>query len=165
MFNIGDTVKILNSSLYGKIIRKNLKKSSSSYDYLIKINNKFLNVSENLLEKADIQNIKKTESRNKKHHINSYRENVTVNLKGNQEDQNEIMLRHQTVEEAISNLDKFIDTAICNKLHRVKIIHGKSGGILRKAVHDYLSNNTNVEEYHLGGYFEGQFGVTIAILK
>ena len=75
------------------------------------------------------------------------------------------MLRHQTVEEALDNLDKFIDNAICNNVKIVKIIHGKQGGKLRHAVHDYLENSPYVKEHRLGGYYEGSYGVTIAFLK
>ena len=78
--------------------------------------------------------------------------------------QNEIMLRHMTKEEAIYTLDKFIDNAITRKLGRIKIIHGRHGGILRKAVHEYLKSHPFVKEYHLATFGEGDIGVTVAIL-
>lgn len=75
------------------------------------------------------------------------------------------MIRHQTVDEALSNLDKFIDNAICNNVKIVKIIHGKNGGILRREVHKYLENSPYVKGHRLGGYYEGSYGVTIAFLR
>ena len=77
----------------------------------------------------------------------------------------EIMLRHMTKLDAMEKLDKFIDTAIANHLPKVKIIHGKNGGILRQAVHEYLDNNPYISSYNFGDYYEGGFGVTIAYIK
>lgn len=77
---------------------------------------------------------------------------------------NEIMLRHKFKDDAIAELDKYIDQAIVAKLGRVRIIHGRHGGILRQAVHEYLSAHPYVKEFHIAGYGEGGIGVTIAIL-
>ena len=55
--------------------------------------------------------------------------------------------------------------AIKNNVKDIKIIHGKNGGILRKAVHDYLKHNKHVETFRLGNYYEGSYGVTIIKLK
>ena len=77
---------------------------------------------------------------------------------------NEIMLRHKFKDEAIAELDKYIDQAIVAKLGRVRIIHGRHGGILRQAVHEYLKGHPYVKEYYIAGYGEGGIGVTVAIL-
>lgn len=77
----------------------------------------------------------------------------------------EIMLRHLTKLEALEQLDRFIDSAICNNLSRVKIIHGKHGGIIRNAVHEYLDNSPHISSYNFGDYHEGGFGVTVAYIK
>lgn len=77
----------------------------------------------------------------------------------------EIMLRHLTKLDAMEELDKFIDKAIASGLARVKIIHGKNGGVIRKAVHEYLDNHPYIESYNYGDYHEGGFGVTIAYIK
>ena len=76
----------------------------------------------------------------------------------------EIMLRHMTKDEAIFELDKFIDKAITSKVGRVRIIHGRHGGVLRKAVHEYLSSHPFVKEYYLASFGEGDIGVTIALI-
>ena len=88
---------------------------------------------------------------------------TTINIE-NKICSNEIMLRHMTKEDAISTLDKYIDDAILGHIGRVRIIHGRHGGVLRKAVHDYLSKHPHVKEYHLASYGDGDIGVTIAIL-
>ena len=77
---------------------------------------------------------------------------------------NEIMLRHKLKDDAIAELDKYIDQAIVAKLGRVRIIHGRHGGILRDAVHEYLKNHPYVKEFEIAGYGEGGIGVTVAIL-
>jgi len=76
----------------------------------------------------------------------------------------EIMLRHKLKEEAITELDKYIDQALVAKLGRVRIIHGRHGGILRDAVHEYLSTHPYVKSYEIADYSEGGIGVTVAIL-
>lgn len=77
---------------------------------------------------------------------------------------NEIMLRHKFKDEAIAELDKYIDQAIVAKLGRIRIIHGRHGGVLRAAVHKYLSNHPYVKEFSIAEYGEGGIGVTIAVL-
>lgn len=77
---------------------------------------------------------------------------------------NEIMLRHKLKDEAIAELDKYIDQAIVAKLGRIRIIHGRHGGVLRDAVHEYLKNHPYVKEFEIAGYGEGGIGVTVAIL-
>lgn len=77
---------------------------------------------------------------------------------------NEIMLRHKLKEEAIAELDKYIDQAIVAKLGRIRIIHGRHGGVLRDAVHEYLKTHPYVKSYEIADYSEGGIGVTIAIL-
>lgn len=77
----------------------------------------------------------------------------------------EIDMRGETVDEALSNLELFIDKCLLNNIDEIRIIHGKGTGALRQAVGDYLKNHPNVGEYRLGKYGEGQDGVTIAKLK
>ena len=77
---------------------------------------------------------------------------------------NEIMLRHKFKDDAIAELDKYIDQALVAKLGRVRIIHGRHGGVLRDAVHEYLKNHPYVKEFKIAGYGEGGIGVTVAIL-
>ena len=93
----------------------------------------------------------------------SSKSNITISV-SNKIVPNEIMLRHKLKEEAIYELDKYIDSAIVAKLGRVRIIHGKHGGVLRKAVHEYLNTHPLVKEYHIADYSEGGLGVTVAIL-
>ncbi|ARP51154.1 MULTISPECIES: endonuclease MutS2 [Caproicibacterium] len=77
----------------------------------------------------------------------------------------ELDLRGQTADEAIANVDLFLDHAARSNLTQVTIIHGKGTGVLRKAVQEHLKRHPNVKRYRLGTYGEGESGVTIAELK
>jgi DNA mismatch repair protein MutS2 len=77
----------------------------------------------------------------------------------------EIDLRGQMAEEALSNLDKYIDDAVLTGIHQVGAIHGKGTGALRTAVHSYLRRHPHVASYRLGEFGEGDSGVTIIELR
>lgn len=77
----------------------------------------------------------------------------------------EIMLRHKTKDEALADLDKYIDKAILAKLPQIKIIHGRHGHILRDAVREYLDKHPYVDSYRYADSFDGSIGATIAIFK
>ena len=77
----------------------------------------------------------------------------------------EINLIGKTVDEAVAELDKYLDDAYLAHLSSVRIIHGKGTGALRKGVQNYLRRSKHVASYHLAEYGEGDAGVTIAELK
>ena len=77
----------------------------------------------------------------------------------------ELNLLGKTSDEAISELDKYLDDAYIAHLPSVRIVHGKGTGVLRKAVHNYLRRCKIVDEYHLGEFGEGDAGVTIVTFK
>lgn len=156
MFKINDNVKINNTNLIGKVTRIKKNNVSTLYTVCINNNNSSIIVNEENLSLYKSNNVTNVNTKN----------NVTVNYTTqNPNYTNEIMLRHQTVEEALENLDRFISSSICNKEKRVRIIHGRHGGILRNAVHKYLRNSPYVDKFELGSYYEGSIGVTIAYLK
>jgi len=74
-------------------------------------------------------------------------------------------LRGYNVEDAIREIDQFLDDALLAGLHTVSIIHGHGTGALRKGVHEYLRQHKNVKSFRLGGQGEGGVGATIAELK
>ncbi len=77
----------------------------------------------------------------------------------------EINLLGKTVDEAISELDKYLDDAYIAHLPSVRIVHGKGTGALRKGVHNYLRRQKRVKSYRLGEFGEGDAGVTIVEFK
>lgn len=78
---------------------------------------------------------------------------------------NEIDVRGMTVEEAIMDIDKFLDDASLSGLTEVSVIHGKGTGALRAGVQDYLRRNKHAKSFRLGRYGEGETGVTIVELR
>lgn len=77
----------------------------------------------------------------------------------------EINLLGKTVDEALSELDKYLDDAYLAHLPSVRIVHGKGTGALRSAVQNYLRKNKIVKSYRQGEFGEGDAGVTIAVFK
>lgn len=77
----------------------------------------------------------------------------------------EINLLGKTVDEAIMELDKYLDDAYIAHLPSVRIVHGKGTGALRKGVHNYLRRQKHVKNYRLGEFGEGDAGVTIVEFK
>ena len=77
----------------------------------------------------------------------------------------EINLLGKTVDEAIAELDKYLDDAYIAHLSSVRIVHGKGTGALRKGVHNYLRRQKHVAAYRLGEFGEGDAGVTIVEFK
>lgn len=77
----------------------------------------------------------------------------------------EINLLGKTVDEALAELDKYLDDAYISHMPSVRVVHGKGTGALRKAVHNYLRKQKHVESYRLGEFGEGDAGVTIVTFK
>ena len=77
----------------------------------------------------------------------------------------EINLLGKTVDEAIAELDKYLDDAYLSHAPSVRIVHGKGTGALRNAVQQHLKRISYVKSFHLGEYGEGDAGVTIAEFK
>ena len=77
----------------------------------------------------------------------------------------EINLLGQTADEAVANLDKYLDDAYLSHLHSVRVVHGKGTGVLRDAVQRHLRKLSYVKSFHLGEYGEGDAGVTIVEFK
>ena len=151
MLNIGDNVKILNTSLEGIITKITIKNSTKIYN--IQINQKNVILGSEHIEKIKEKNCKNISSLPK------------YSFEYNNKFIPEITIRHQTLDIAMYNVEKFIENAIFEGVKDVKIIHGRNGGILRRAVHTYLKQNKNVENFRLGNYYEGSYGVTIIKLK
>ena len=77
----------------------------------------------------------------------------------------EIDIRGMASDEAIIELDKYIDNAVLSGITDIRIIHGKGTGVLRKAVQDHLKHHKSIKGYRLGVFGEGENGVTIAEVK
>ena len=71
----------------------------------------------------------------------------------------------KTSDEAIMELDNFLDGAVLANFSTVRIVHGMGTGKLRSAVKEFLRKDARVKEFRLGVYGEGESGVTIVTLR
>lgn len=77
----------------------------------------------------------------------------------------EINLIGKTVDEALPDLDKYLDDAYLAHLSQVRIVHGRGTGALKAAVHKQLKKLKYVKDFRLGVFGEGDSGVTIVTFK
>lgn len=106
---------------------------------------------------------KKSAGKSREPRTTSRRNSIVMDRKLNMT--TEIQLLGQTVDEAISNLDQYIDNAVLAGIDKIRIVHGKGTGALRAAVHQHLKRDKRIKEYRIGAYGEGDSGVTFAELK
>ncbi|MGM9551430.1 MAG: endonuclease MutS2 [Clostridia bacterium] len=99
------------------------------------------------------------EDNKKKGRISGQSLGKTINIKS------EIDLRGYMVDEAIIELDKYLDDAVLSGLDSVRIIHGKGTGALRSAVQDFLRRHHHAKSFRQGAFGEGDLGVTVVELK
>jgi len=77
----------------------------------------------------------------------------------------EINVIGRTVDEATSEVEKFVDRAFLAGMPRVRIVHGSGMGILRKALRQYLQKHPHVESVKEPPSNEGGGGATVVELR
>lgn len=77
----------------------------------------------------------------------------------------ELDLRGYRYEDALIELDQYLDQAVLSNFEQVYIIHGKGTGALQKGVQQHLKRHKSVKTFRGGMPSEGGFGVTVASLK
>ncbi|MBP7654257.1 Smr/MutS family protein [Candidatus Dependentiae bacterium] len=80
-------------------------------------------------------------------------------------DKDTIDLHGNRVEDAIFELDKFINFSIINKIEEIKIIHGKGKGILREAITEYLGKSSLVLSFEANSVFYGYGTIVARLIK
>lgn len=85
--------------------------------------------------------------------------------RANRQVSGEVDIRGMASDEALLELDRYIDNALVSGLETIRIIHGKGTGVLRKSVQAHLRGHKAVKTFRLGTFGEGENGVTIAELK
>ena len=92
----------------------------------------------------------------KKRNVSGIMSRAERNLSG------EIDIRGLATDEALLELDKYIDEAVLAGIGTITIIHGKGTGTLRKNVQSHLRHHRNIKNFRVGLFGEGENGVTIA---
>ena len=74
---------------------------------------------------------------------------------------NEIDLRGMQSDDAMIELERYLDLAQLSGWNEIRIIHGKGTGALRKSIHMYLRKNSLIKSFSLAKYGQGDTGVTV----
>lgn len=147
-YQIGDVVKVLSANRQGEILSIN-KKGVLTIDMSgLKVNAKpeeVMFVSKKVKPKKVRSNLKAVRK--------ASNQSVEINIIG------------QRYEEAMRNVDKFLDNALVNNYSMVRIIHGMGTGALRNGVRQLLKKNKNVVSYRDGGPNEGGLGATLVYFE
>ena len=88
-----------------------------------------------------------------------------ASLKRTSQVRGEIDLRGMNADEAIAELETYMDRAMLTGYHEIYIIHGKGTMVLRKKIHEYLRTSKYVTEFKDANQNEGGIGCTVATLK
>lgn len=77
----------------------------------------------------------------------------------------ELDVRGKATDEALPEVDQYLDEAVLASLGEVSIIHGKGTGVLRASIQQHLRRHPHVKSFRLGVFGEGESGVTVVTLK
>lgn len=77
----------------------------------------------------------------------------------------ELDVRGMALDDALLEVERFLDNAVLASLQQVTIIHGKGTGVLRAGIGEALKKDRRVASYRLGRYGEGESGVTVCELR
>jgi len=147
---VGETVEVLSLKQTGTV----LELPDEEGNVLVQIGIMKVKVNKSTLRRADQAEEEKAKTRTSKM-IRSKSSHV----------KNEIDLRGKTLDEALLELDKYIDDAYLAGLTEAYIIHGKGTGVLREGIKSYLKGHKHIKSYRTGNYNEGGTGVTVIELK
>lgn len=148
--SVGDTVKVLSYGQQGVITKK-----LADHEFEVQIGILKVKVTDRDVEKISTQAApKKTERA-----VRSSRGLRSTRASS------ELDLRGQRYEEALTNLDRYIDSSLLAGLNTVTIIHGIGTGAIRNGVQQYLKRNRHVKSYSYAPANQGGTGATIVHLQ
>lgn len=153
-FKLGESVKVLSMNLNGTVT--SLPDSKGNVTVQMGILRSQVNISDlEIIEETPSYSAKQMHktSKGKMKMGKSFSVSTEINLLG------------KTVDEAIAELDKYLDDAALAHLSSVRVVHGKGTGALRSGIHNYLRRQKHVKSFRLGTFGEGDTGVTIVELK
>lgn len=148
--NVGDNVKVLSYGQQGMITKK-----LGEHEFEVQIGILKVKVTDRDVEKVATQSsLKKPEKT-----VRSSRDLRSSRASS------ELDLRGQRYEEALTNLDRYLDTSLLAGLNTVTIIHGIGTGAIRNGVQQYLKRNRHVKSYSYAPANQGGTGATIVHLQ
>ncbi len=142
--SVGDTVRVADTNQEGELVEK-----KGSFGTILLGNARL---------KVRLETLQRVETKRTPSQLDSSGAVYTP------EGKNEIDLRGLLGDEAIAQVERFLDDAIVAGLHRVDIIHGKGTGALRKRIAEFLKTYPHVQSFRLGEWNEGGSGVTVVEL-
>lgn len=107
------------------------------------------------VQEVQIQNKKKEEKKRYERMSTSFASDLSKKLD----------LRGMTKDEAMVEIETYLDRAFLSNINPVEIVHGKGSGVLRTFTHQLLKKHPHVKSYRLGAHGEGGDGVTIVTLR
>ena len=148
--SIGDTVKVLSYGQQGVITKK-----LADHEFEVQIGILKVKVTDRDVEKISTQAVPKKAERavRSSRGLRSTRASSKLDLRG------------QRYEEALTNLDRYIDSSLLAGLNTVTIIHGIGTGAIRNGVQQYLKRNRHVKSYSYAPANQGGTGATIVHLQ
>ena len=153
-FHLGDSVKVLSMNLTGSVITLPDARGNVTVQMGILRSTVHMSDLEIIQEPVTI-----TAKQMQRTSTGKMKMSKSMNIKP------EINLLGKTVDEAVAELDKYLDDAYLSHLTSVRVVHGKGTGALRKGVHEYLRRQKHIKSFRLGEFGEGDAGVTIVEFK
>ena len=151
-FKVGDTVMVLSLNLKGTVSTP----PNAKGDLYVQ-----MGVLRSLVNIKDLEHVQSEEEPKEKKSTQAGKIQMSKTLSISPE----LNLIGKRVDEALPILDKYLDDAYLAHLPKVTIIHGRGTGALRDAVQAHLKRTKYVKSFRIGGFGEGDHGVTIVEFK
>ena len=148
--NVGDTVDILHLNTRGTVLSKPDAKGD------VQLQAGIMKLKANLSQLRLVQE-KKPKKQKSTVLVHSQAASRTVRM--------ECDVRGMTLDEALIEVEKYLDEAVMAGMNEVCIVHGKGTGALRAGIQRHLKSYPHVKSFRLGQYGEGESGVTIVTLN
>jgi len=144
---VGDEVKIIRYGQKGTVLEK-----ISDEEFLVQIG-----IMKMKINQTDLELMEEKQKQQ--------REIQTTGIKRASTAKPELDVRGRTVEDAIMEIDRYLDEAFLEGYKQVSIIHGKGTGALRAGLQKFLKEHPHVKQTRIGQFGEGGSGVTVVELK
>ncbi len=147
---VGDTVRVIKFNQIGKVV-----KIDKNGKYEVELGNIYAKFALDEIEYKKVNNSKEEIIKSKKTGSNQINTDVKM----------ELDLRGYRYEDAMVEIDSFIDKCIISNLDHAFIIHGFGTGALRNGVKEYVKHNKLIKSSRFGNESEGGFGVTVVFFR